>query len=95
MRGQWERSRFLCTSLLLWFYVTGVWIDITVTHMTLWSNSTFPTLEEHWEQVVGGRLPKALRNTNPNRVDYEGHTELSPLGLPQLSVGLGANSGEH
>jgi hypothetical protein len=44
--------------------------------------------------VVGRRLPKLYENTNPNVVDYKGLTELSPLGLLQLSRGFGANSGK-
>jgi hypothetical protein len=32
-------------------------------------------------------------NTNPNVVDYNGLTKLSPLGLPQLTIGLGTISG--
>jgi hypothetical protein len=31
------------------------------------------------KKVVGRRLPKALRNTNPYVVDYIGPSELSPL----------------
>jgi len=46
------------------------------------------------KKVVGRRLPKALRNTNPNMVEYKGLIGLSPLGLPQLSVGLSTNSGK-
>jgi hypothetical protein len=39
-----------------------------------------------------GKAAKMLyENTNSNMVDYKGLTELSPLGLPQLSMELGAN----
>jgi len=34
-------------------------------------------------------------NTNPNVVDYVGHQGCRHLGLPQLSVGLGAILGNH
>jgi hypothetical protein len=61
----------------------------------LWSNSTFSTLEKDGEGSSRGKAAKKLyENTNPNVVDYKGLTELSPLGLPQLSGGLGANSGK-
>jgi hypothetical protein len=46
------------------------------------------------KKVVRGRLPKALQNINPNIVEYKGLIGLSPLGLPQLTMGLGANSGK-
>jgi hypothetical protein len=59
------------------------------------SSSTFLTLEKDWEESNRGKAAKKLyKNTNPNVVDYKGLTELSPLGLPQLSGGLGANSGK-
>jgi hypothetical protein len=61
--------------------------------MTLWSNSTFLTLERDWEESSRGKAAKSSMNINPNVVDYEGLTELSPLGLPQLYVGLSATSG--
>jgi len=43
----------------------------------------------------GKAAKKHYENTNPKVVDYKDLIELSPLGLPQLSVGLGANSGKH
>jgi len=43
---------------------------------------------------TGEGCQKAQRNTNPNVVKYKGLTGLSPLGLPKLTVGLGANSGK-
>ena len=43
----------------------------------------------------GKAAKKLYENTNPNMVDCKGLTELSPLGLPQLSVGSGANLGKH
>jgi hypothetical protein len=61
--------------------------------MTLWSNSTFPTLERDWEESSRGKAAKSSTNINLNVVDYEGLTELSPLGLPQLYVGLSATLG--
>jgi hypothetical protein len=61
--------------------------------MALWSNSTFLTLERDWEESSRGKAAKSSTNINPNIVDYEGLTELSPLGLPQLYVGLSATSG--
>jgi hypothetical protein len=61
--------------------------------MTLWSSSTFPTLERDWEESSQGKAAKRSTNINPNVVDYEGLTELSPLGLPQLYMGLSATSG--
>ena len=45
--------------------------------------------------MIGRRLPKALRNTNPNVVEYKGLVGAVTFGLPQLFVGLGANSGKH
>jgi len=62
-------------------YTRELRIRLTILYL-LWSKSTFPTLEGGEKKVVGGRLPKALRNTNPNVMDYNGLTELSPLGLP-------------
>jgi hypothetical protein len=41
---------------------------------------------------MGEGYQKLYENTNPNVVDYKDLTELSPLGLPQLSGGLDANS---
>jgi hypothetical protein len=64
----------------------------TIIHMTLWSNSTFLTLERDWKESSWGKAAKSSTNINPNVVDYEGLTELSPLGLPQLYVGLSATS---
>jgi hypothetical protein len=61
--------------------------------MTLWSNSTFSTLERDWEESSRGKATKSSTNINLNIVDYEGLTELSPLGLPQLYVGLSTTSG--
>jgi len=60
--------------------------------MAFWSSRSFLTLKEDWEESSEGRLPKALRNINPNVVEYKGLTGLSPLGLTQLSMGLSANS---
>jgi hypothetical protein len=61
----------------------------------LQSNSTFPTLKKDGEGSSQGKAAKKLyENTNPNVVDYKGLIELSPLGLPHLSRGLGANSGK-
>jgi hypothetical protein len=62
--------------------------------MALWSNSTFLTLERDWEEIVGGRLPKALQNINPNMVEYKGLIGLSPLGLPPLSMRFSATLGK-
>jgi hypothetical protein len=61
--------------------------------MTLWSNSTFSTLERDWEESSQGEAAKSSTKINPNVVDYEGLIELSPLGLPQLYVELSATSG--
>jgi hypothetical protein len=61
--------------------------------MTLWSNNTFLTLEREWEESSRGKAAKSSSNINPNVVDYEGIIELSPLGLPQLYVGLSATLG--
>ena len=44
--------------------------------------------------VRGKAAKKIYENTNPNMVDYIDLIELRPLGLPQLSMGLGANSGQ-
>jgi len=44
---------------------------------------------------LGKAAKKLYENTNPNMVDYKGLIELSPLELPQLSVGLGAISGKY
>jgi hypothetical protein len=46
-----------------------------------------------WEGLIGGRLPKALRTPNRTWWTTKAWSGLSPLGLPQLSVGLGAISG--
>jgi hypothetical protein len=61
--------------------------------MTLWSNNTFLTLEREWEESSRGKAAKSSSNINPNVVDYEGIIELSPLGLPQLYMGLSATLG--
>jgi len=62
--------------------------------MALWNNRSFRPLNKTGKKVVRGRLPKALRNINPNVVEYKGLTGLSPLGLPQLFVGLSATLGK-
>jgi len=48
------------------------------------------------EEVIGVRLPKSTTET-PIQMWWitKAWLELSPLGLPQLSLGLGANSGKH
>jgi hypothetical protein len=61
--------------------------------MTLWSNSTFLTLESDWEESSRGKAAKSSMNINSNVVDYEGLIELSPMRLPQLYVGLSATLG--
>jgi hypothetical protein len=66
---------------------------IAITLMHFGATDPFQLSRKTGKKVVGRRLPKALRNTNPNVVDYIGPSELSPLGLPQLTVGLGATSG--
>ena len=69
-------------------------IRLTILYL-LWSNSTFLTLERGEKEWSGEGCQKLYRNTNPNMVDYKGLIELSPLGLPQLTIGLGAHSGKH
>jgi hypothetical protein len=44
--------------------------------MTLWSNSTFPTLERDWEESSQGKAAKSSTNINPNVVDYKGSCHL-------------------
>jgi hypothetical protein len=69
--------------------------------MNRYSDHTHDTLEQQylsnsrkdWEESNRGKAAKSSTNINPNVVDYEGLTELSPLGLPQLYVGLSATSG--
>ena len=67
VRGQRERSRFLSTSLLLQLYVTKVWVDIAITHMTLWSSRSFPTLERDWEESSRGKAAKSSMEHQPER----------------------------
>ena len=67
VRGQRERSRFLNTSLLLQLYVTKVWVDIAITHMTLWSSRSFPTLERDWEESSRGKAAKSSTEHQPER----------------------------
>ena len=45
--------------------------------------------------MIGVSPPTALGNTNPNMVEYKGLVGAVTSGVPQLSVGLGANSGNH
>jgi hypothetical protein len=55
----------------------------------------FLTLKKDWEESNQGKATKkALRNTNPNVVDYKDRQSCHLCGLPQLTVGLGANSGK-
>jgi hypothetical protein len=68
--------------------------------MNRYSDHTHDTLEQQYlsdspkrlEESSQGKAAKISMNINPNVVDYEGLTELSPLGLPQLYVGLSATS---
>jgi hypothetical protein len=62
------------------------------THDTL-EQENLSTLERDWEESSRGKAAKSSMNINLNMVDYEGLTELSPLGLPQLYVELSATLG--
>jgi hypothetical protein len=73
-----------------WFYL----IKGSLYFIYFGATGPFQLSKKTGKKVVGRRLPKALRNTNPHVVDYTGLSGLSPLGLPQLTVGLGATSGK-
>ena len=89
-RGQRVSSRFLNTSLLLWFYssldegITKAWVDIVIT-----DNSTLGHQNTSHRKGLGSS-DYGPTNTNPNVVDYIGRQGCHHLGLPQLSVGLAA-----
>ena len=93
LRRQWLSSRFLNTSLLLWFYssldegITKAWVDIVIT-----DNSTLGHQNTSHRKGLGNS-DYGNTNTNPNMVDYIGHQGCHHLRLPQLSAGLGAISG--
>jgi len=62
--------------------------------MALWSSRSFLTLKEDWEESTQEKTAKTSTNIKPNKLEYKVQIGLSPLGLPQLTVGLSATSGK-
>jgi hypothetical protein len=58
-----------------WFYLVEGLLYFTYFEATV----PFQLSKKIRKEVVGERLQKALRNTNPNVVDYKDRTKLSPL----------------
>jgi hypothetical protein len=60
-----------------------------------WEESTFLTLKKDWEESNRGKAAKKLYET-PTRMWWITKTRQSChlCGLPQLTMGLGANSGK-
>ena len=63
--------------------------DIAITPRTLWSSSTFPTLEWGEKAWSGEGCQKLYKNTNPNVVDYKGLVRAVTSGATTTIRGIG------